>query len=64
MQGPTTGCYWPLDLSGICGIYYSTASFIDDEDGDSTWYVSFDTGEVMAAPKGGDYGEVRCVRNQ
>jgi hypothetical protein len=35
----------------------------DDEDGVSTWYISFDTSEVMAAPKDGDYGEVRCVRN-
>lgn len=67
-DGPADGCYWPVEMYGICGEYWSSSSTGEGwgED-DFAWYVNF---------KGSNYGPsgvsftytdsnpifVRCVR--
>jgi hypothetical protein len=68
-DGPTDGCYWPKDMQGACGTYWSSSSTEYDV---LAWCVSFESGRVAfflrdlspADPEGDGYPDlaVRCVR--
>ncbi len=59
-DGGPTGCYWPLELSGTCGLYWSSSP-VEDYDFDA-WYVNFNGGDVYYYYVHYDY-DVRCVRD-
>ena len=57
--GPADGCYWPSQMDGTCGWYWSSSAVADD--GGYAWDVYFDYGAVdNYGDDGGDYA--RCVR--
>jgi len=64
-DGPADGCYWPDDMQGTCGEYWSS-SLVEDL-ADRAWYVDFDGGALNAGYITEDdfliHGtQVRCVR--
>lgn len=60
--GPADGCYWPDEMQGPCGDYWSSSA-VEDLD-DFAWYVRFDHGYVDFFVDVFDgFGVfVRCVR--
>jgi hypothetical protein len=59
-QGPGAGgCYWPTQIEGTCGWFWSSSFYADVTD--LVWYVDFGSGNVSGAGKD-SAGFVRCVR--
>lgn len=57
--GPANGCYWPDEMVGICGWYWSSSSVADRDA--RAFGVNFANGHVFYDGTG--YGDrVRCVR--
>lgn len=64
-KGPADGCYWPNDMQGECGSYWSSSPVEDHPEVDTAWNVDFDTGRVdgsMVRDADGDFTLVCCVR--
>ena len=59
-DGGPTSCYWPLELNGTCGCYWSSSRV--GNSGLSAWYVSFSHGNVYFDDVVYDYN-VQCVRD-
>ena len=57
-DGPTNGCYWPDEMEGGCGWYFSSSA-VEDLDG-GAWGVHFGNGGVDGGLPGPN-GLVRCV---
>ena len=57
-KGPSNGCYWPNNLQGECGGYWS-ASTPEDV---SACLVVFSNGAISSAVKANTFNYVRCVR--
>jgi hypothetical protein len=67
-EGPADGCYWPAEMQGTCGYYWSSSPHNSDVDTSSpnnhdeaAWYVSFDGGDFTYGEAYAP-GHVRCVR--
>lgn len=60
-NGGPTGCYWPQELGGLCGIYWSSSSYPDVTIKDA-WDVDFYNGSLGTARKI-DMISVRCMRD-
>ena len=58
-DGGPTSCYWPLELNGMCGYYWSSSRVGNVF---SAWYVSFSHGNVYFDDVVYDYN-VQCVRD-
>lgn len=58
-EGPTTGCYWPDEMQGNCGWYWSSSA-IEDHTG-FAFAVNFNSGDVLSG-FGGSSNRVRCVQ--
>lgn len=56
---PPQGCFWPAELQGDCGYYWSSDSVSDYTD--NAWGVGFNGAHVSSLLKT-DTGAVRCVR--
>ena len=59
-QGPANGCYWPDEMQGTCGWYWSSSAVEDS--GGYAWNVYFDSGYVNGNAVLYDV-HVRCVRD-
>lgn len=53
------GCYWDLDLTGRCTMYWSSSTNADNIDW--AWMVDFESGDVSGNGKSAEI-RVRCVR--
>jgi hypothetical protein len=61
LAGPADGgAYWPSELSGDIGWYWSSDEVASGPSGDA-WLVGYDDGRVTYDPVDRDYG-ARCVR--
>jgi len=58
-EGPADGCYWPAEMQGTCGWYWSSTAVTDLDD--HAWGVNF-SGAVVNDGEIGDT-RVRCVRS-
>jgi len=58
-NGPADGCYWPDEMQGTCGWYWSSSPVEDS--GDRAWGVNFRNGYVINYYVYRDK-HVRCVR--
>lgn len=57
-EGPSSGCYWPEELSGECGPYWSSTEVTDTAG--TRWHIDFASGGIRCPTCfGGHY--VRCV---
>jgi hypothetical protein len=54
-NGPADGCYWPDEMQGTCGHYWSSST--DKSSGGMVFCVNFETGYI-----GTHCNHVRCVR--
>ena len=61
-NGGPTGCYWPQQLSGNCGWYWSSSSV--EGSISEAWYVHFTYGRVYNDHSSFNSLSVRCVRDQ
>ena len=62
-QGPAQGCYWPNEISGVCGTYWSSSPFTGVCWGcEAGWFVEFNMGRVVSYVTGSVTRHVRCVR--
>ena len=65
-SGPANGCYWPPELEGKCGTYWSSSENEYCETSspwDSVWFVGFESGNILSGDKIINTCCVRCVRN-
>jgi len=60
-EGPARGCYWPDELKGECGEYWSASAIVGGGDGENAWEVNFYTGALYSIS--GPEPRVRCVRD-
>jgi len=58
-NGPAEGCYWPDEMKGTCGWYWSSSAV--EARGLAAWLVYFASGSVPFTFVSFD-GHVRCVR--
>ena len=58
-EGPAGGCYWPEQLDGTCGWYWSATGMSANDV--AAWYVDFNSGHVKASAVNNSI-YVRCVR--
>ena len=56
--GPADGCYWPVEIQGTCGWYWSSASVAEMS---ARWGVDFGDGSVIYISTSNSRN-VRCVR--
>ncbi len=61
-KGPANGCYWPGNMQGECGGYWSSSSVANGSG--FAWIVGFEGGDVYNNGKDGwdGYRYARCVR--
>ena len=60
-SGPAGGCYWPDEMQGTCGWYWSWSPVEDPDDG--AWNVVFGYGVVTYYSDVNSVSHVRCVRD-
>ncbi len=60
LEGPSeAGCYWPEELEGDCGVYWSSTPA--DNEVAISWYISFDRASPFAWDETASY-YARCVK--
>jgi hypothetical protein len=59
--GPSGGCYWPSEMAGDCGGFWSSSP--QGDSADLVWGVSFGEGFVYEDANEQAIGSARCVRN-
>lgn len=59
-EGPTDGCYWPDQLDGSCGWFWSASATADSSF--PAWIVFFYSGQVHNGHTYYGHYAVRCVR--
>jgi len=61
-EGPDHGCYWPNEMDGVCGLYWSSTDAPEKwKEAPSAWRVDFIYGYVLYSYVDSELG-VRCVR--
>ena len=62
-EGPAFGCYWPDNMEGPCGMYWSSSHFdINNAYTDAAWIIDFFHGFIVQSEVDDDH-HVRCVRD-
>lgn len=66
-KGPAAGCYWPDELKGTCGSFWSSSAYVDNTVASHPNYacdIQFTTGNVEPSFSFGtpDTNYARCVR--
>ena len=60
LEGPSNGCYWPIDMLGDCSLFTWSSSEVEDVE--TKEWISIYSSASISYISLSNYGVVRCIR--